>query len=91
MLKIAEKSASGASAQKRVFFLCTSPLSPNPSIPIRVYTTVVIPKAVSGSEREIVVNDSSRLKVARTFQQILSETYARPATTNSYTLYVIRY
>jgi len=39
----------------------------------------------------MVVNDSSRLKEARTFPQILSEAYARPAMTNSYKLYVIRY
>jgi len=38
----------------------------------------------------MVVNDSSRSE-ARTFPQILSEAYARPATTNSYTFYVIRY
>jgi len=39
----------------------------------------------------MVVNDSSRHKVARTFPQILSEAYVRPATTNSCKLYVIRY
>ena len=34
----------------------------------------------------MVVNDSSRLKEARTFPQILSEANARPVTTNSFTL-----
>ena len=39
----------------------------------------------------MVVNDPSRLKEARTFPRVLSETYERPVTANSYTRYVFCY